>query len=253
MKGHHNSYKNHSNGYEGSQNGFAKNGMRNGYQHGGVQTPQANKKRVNGEAFAKPDANPNPAKKQRATQGDLFDAAVVSRTLHWQKARKVGPGLFNLGNTCFLNSTLQCLLYTPSLTQILLSEARLSVMPNRDALGGADAQGRTILNLFQRLVADVWSNSSGKPISPRGMVQNIRRVGKQFRPMRQEDAHEYLRLLIDCMHEEILKAHGVKLSDKNSDTTMINRIFGGKLRNELKCPKCGYSSKTFNNFQVSST
>ena len=37
------------------------------------------------------------------------------------------------------------------------------------------------------------------------MVQNIRRVGKQFRPMRQEDAHEYLRQLLDCMHEEILK------------------------------------------------
>jgi ubiquitin carboxyl-terminal hydrolase 36/42 len=81
------------------------------------------------------------------------------------------------------------------------------------------------------------------------MVQNIRRVGKQFRPTRQEDAHEYLRQLIDCMHEEILKANGVKLGDKRAETTLINRVFGGKLQNALVCPKCAYSSKTFNDYQ----
>ena len=68
--------------------------------------------------------------------------------------------------------------------------------------------------------------------------------------MRQEDAHEYLRQLLDCMHEEILKAHNVKLSnEKLVETTLINRIFGGSMCNELKCGKCNYSSKTFNQFQ----
>ena len=82
------------------------------------------------------------------------------------------------------------------------------------------------------------------------MVQNIRRVGKQFRPNRQEDAHEYLRQLLDCMHEEIMKANHVKTSDgKLAETTLISRIFGGYLRNELKCPKCPFSSKTYNHFQ----
>jgi ubiquitin carboxyl-terminal hydrolase 36/42 len=81
------------------------------------------------------------------------------------------------------------------------------------------------------------------------MVQNIRNVGKQFRPMRQEDAHEYLRKLIDCMHEEILKQHGLKIQDgKITETTFIFRVFGGNLRNELLCTKCHYSSKTFNPF-----
>jgi ubiquitin C-terminal hydrolase len=81
------------------------------------------------------------------------------------------------------------------------------------------------------------------------MVQNIRRVGKQFRPNRQEDAHEYLRQLLDCMHEETLKAHNVKISDgKISETTFISRVFGGYLRNELKCSVCTYSSKTYNHF-----
>jgi ubiquitin carboxyl-terminal hydrolase 36/42 len=82
------------------------------------------------------------------------------------------------------------------------------------------------------------------------MVQSIRRVGKQFRPHRQEDAHEYLRQLLDCMHEEILKANNVKISDgKVAETTLISRVFGGSLRNELKCLSCRFSSKTYNHFQ----
>jgi ubiquitin carboxyl-terminal hydrolase 36/42 len=52
------------------------------------------------------------------------------------------------------------------------------------------------------------------------------------------------------MHEEVLKANGLKLSDgKVAETSFINRIFGGYLCSELKCSQCGYSSKTYNHFQ----
>ncbi len=52
------------------------------------------------------------------------------------------------------------------------------------------------------------------------------------------------------MHEELLKANGVKLSDgKIAESTFISRIFGGDLCNQLKCSKCSYVSRTFNHFQ----
>ena len=97
----------------------------------------------------------------------------------------------------------------------------------------------------------MWTPTTPKKsMSPKSMVQNIRRVGKQFRPNRQEDAHEYLRQLLDCMHEEIMKANNVKTSDgKLAETSLISRVFGGYLRNELKCSKCTFSSKTYNHFQ----
>ena len=71
------------------------------------------------------------------------------------------------------------------------------------------------------------------------------------------------------MHEEILKQHkdklkpttanptnpssnkhtsNININHKQTETTIIFRIFGGLLRNELKCNKCDYSSKTYNSF-----
>jgi ubiquitin C-terminal hydrolase len=171
----------------------------------------------------------------------LFPPSLVAMNQKWRTVVRVGPGLYNHGNTCFLNSTLQCLLHTPSLVQILQQNAQ-------EALRGLKKNGEsTILEYFQKLVIEAYSTSV-KSISPRSMVQNIRR--RQFRLSRQEDAHEYLRQLLDCMHEEVLKANGVKVSDGAiAETTFISRIFGGYLCNELRCSVCKYCSTTVNHFQ----
>lgn len=91
------------------------------------------------------------------------------------------------------------------------------------------------------------------------MVNSIRRLSKQFRPYQQEDAHEYLRTLIDTMNNDILKVNRLPIFGGQTtpspgsiniyDTTLISRIFTGKLCNILSCNKCKYRSKTWNSFQ----
>ena len=41
--------------------------------------------------------------------------------LFWKDIRRIGPGLANRGNTCFLNSVLQVLTHTPPLVNYILS------------------------------------------------------------------------------------------------------------------------------------
>lgn len=162
----------------------------------------------------------------------------------WASVPRNAPGLFNQGNTCYLNSTLQCLLHIPILTQYILSTS------NSDSSN--TAKQSTILHMYEKFVKEIWTNTSSKAISPRGIVQNIRRIGKNLRPMRQEDAHEFLRLFLDCMHEEILKSQGLQSNQTKYghiiNTTLISRVFGGYLRNELTCSKCGYQSRSYNHF-----
>jgi ubiquitin carboxyl-terminal hydrolase 36/42 len=166
----------------------------------------------------------------------LFDDNLVFKYMNWLKLIPPGPGLYNLGNTCFLNSTLQCLLHTPALVQILQHEASKALVGIASADQNQNQNLVSISQHFQRLVFEASSTRGGGAISPRAMVYNVRRVGKQFKQGRQEDAHEYLRQLLDTMHEEVLKANRIKLSDgKVSETTFIGRVFGGDLCNELRC------------------
>lgn len=50
----------------------------------------------------------------------LYNPAQLE--MKWLSQRGVGSGLSNMGNTCFLNSVLQCLTYTPPLYNYLVSD-----------------------------------------------------------------------------------------------------------------------------------
>jgi ubiquitin C-terminal hydrolase len=176
----------------------------------------------------------------------LLDPKLIIPILKWNGIRKIAPGFFNSGNTCYLNSTLQCLLHVPALSQYIIQDSPIPKGSNAD---NNRSHQRTIFDIYQHIVADVWVKQSGKTaIRPSNIVQNIKRIGKHFRPGRQEDAHEFLRLLLDSIHEDILKLKGIKSKGggRIAETTLISRVFGGHIRNELKCNKCSYKSRTYN-------
>eukprot|EP00752_Nemacystus_decipiens_P017873 g16023.t1 len=189
---------------------------------------------------------------------ELYPDFRVKACLEWQRVYRMGPGLRNLGNTCFLNATLQCLSYLPPLAQHLLKglyaqgPQGLASRGPRPMGGFGEFSKVEILAAMEQHTKQVHQGQYPGlgAISPRVLVKNLRMIGKQFRQGRQEDAHEFLRHLLDKMVDCCLKRTGVKSSAPNrlAETTAIGRIFGGYLRSRLKCTKCGYCSDTFDHF-----
>ncbi|KAB1211875.1 Ubiquitin carboxyl-terminal hydrolase 23 [Morella rubra] len=115
--------------------------------------------------------------------------------------RRIGAGLQNLGNTCFLNAVLQCLTYTEPLAAYLQSSKH--------------------------------QNSC---------------ISRNFRKARQEDAHEYMVNLLESMHKCCLPSGVPSESPSAYEKSLVHKIFGGRLRSQVKCLQCSYCSNTFDPF-----
>ncbi|XP_073683856.1 ubiquitin carboxyl-terminal hydrolase 42 [Garra rufa] len=153
--------------------------------------------------------------------------------LKWNQGQRVGAGLQNMGNTCFLNSTLQCLTYTAPLANYMLT---------REHTKTCHEPGFCMMCTMQNHVTQVFANS-GNVFKPLGVLNELKRIGKHFRHGSQEDAHEFLRYTVDAMQKSCLP--GNKLDRQTQATTFVHQIFGGYLRSRVKCLNCKAVSDTF--------
>ncbi|KAM9297157.1 ubiquitin carboxyl-terminal hydrolase 42-like [Morus bassanus] len=112
----------------------------------------------------------------------------------WQRRWGAGAGLTNLGNTCFLNSVLQCLTYTPPLANYLLS---------REHSQSCRQQGFCMMCRMEGHVNSVL-RSSASTVQPWAVVSALTRIGEHFQLGMQEDAHEFLRYTVDAMQSACL-------------------------------------------------
>ena len=167
----------------------------------------------------------------------LCDERMVVMNYKWDHGvyfqKRVMPrGLINLGNTCFLNSTLQCLVYLPTFCQCV------AMLPNQNQLNGSNGgnsnnagkkkksnsglQMTVFLRNLIRRVHGLDGEAKHAPLAPKAIVRSISSLGGgshrgyKFRPGRQEDAHEFLVHLLGAMNDGELKAAGTFLSDCNT-------------------------------------
>ncbi len=91
--------------------------------------------------------------------------------LNWSKIRKIGIGLLNLGNNCYLNATLQCLAYTPPLSQWLVAK------PHSPSCKFKQSKGFCSLCEVERIIYDIFNSGNGCA-KPNTLCFNIKSKNK---------------------------------------------------------------------------
>ncbi|KAI7867804.1 hypothetical protein BDF14DRAFT_1881423 [Spinellus fusiger] len=176
----------------------------------------------------------------RHVSGPLFDPKQLMPA--WKSPRRVGSGLLNGMNTCFLNSVLQCLTYTPPLAQYMLAErhrAKCSI-PSYCALCAMEVH---VLRSFAS------SKGAGRASAflPKYFTFNLKFLSKTMRLGQQEDANEFLMFLFAAFQKSSTYGLG-KLEPKVEESTLIHQIFGGRMQSQLRCNSCKATSNNYEAF-----
>ncbi|KAF8447100.1 hypothetical protein BDZ91DRAFT_702920 [Kalaharituber pfeilii] len=178
-------------------------------------------------------------------------------------------GLKNLGNTCYMNSILQCMNGTIPLSRYFL-DGSYKLHINKDNVLGSRG---VLAEAFANVVKHLWDGQY-KFISPMTFKDVSGRLNDLFKTNDQQDAQEFLEFLLDGLHEDLNPyATRTKLRELTSDEekyreslpvpyasylewqryihrnfSVIVNWFQGQLSSRLTCMTCNTKSTTYNPF-----
>lgn len=163
-------------------------------------------------------------------------------------------GLQNLGNTCFMNSALQCLSNCPPLTAYFLEDKHMEDLNTGNPLG----MGGQLAQAYANLIKQLWL-SSYRSVIPREFKQTVGHFAPTFSGYQQQDSQELMAFLLDGLHEDLNRIRNkpyVELKEaqgrpdavvseeawadyqKRNDSIIVD-LFHGQLKSTLVCPQKG--------------
>ena len=172
----------------------------------------------------------------------------------------------NLGNTCFMNSSIACLSNCTELTTYFLTKKFLKDIneTNKEGLGGRLAKA------WYNLLEQYW-NSDIRAGNPSEVKSCVAKKVRKFAGFSQQDSNEFMTEFLSLLSEDLNKTDKKEykqLKEKGENETdlecakrfwnlhiklndsIVTDLFSGLLKSEVHCPNCKFINITFDPFNT---
>ena len=173
-------------------------------------------------------------------------------------------GLGNMGNTCYMNSALQCLSNTEDLTKYFLFRSFKTEINNASSLSSKGLISRAYYNLIETL----WNEPYERILPKNFRITFCKKTGL-FMNHEQQDSQEFLLALLDNLHEDLNRITNKQYKEleeqrkgesdeeaskrwwdyyKSRENSIIVDLFQGQYKSTISCCKCGKSSTSYDTY-----
>ncbi len=178
-------------------------------------------------------------------------------------------GIMNMGNTCYVNSTIQLLRASPEWNTYCITTNF------EEVFNKYDTNHKKVLIEYQDILKALWSAYNPAYIRPAKFISEIRKIVKDtvyesFGLPMPNDSHEYLVYLLDNFHEALNKkteykpipnpSNDMQIMANNGWNEFISKnmspiidIFFGMMRKTIECNSCknkSYKWEVFNSLKI---
>lgn len=130
-------------------------------------------------------------------------------------------GLKNRGNTCYLNTSIQCLSHISLLSDYFLSNDYVPDLNNRFSQLKGKKMNEVILSKeYAKLIKALWTSNTS--VEPKSFHELIQKCDSRFSGYEQQDSQESLALILDYLHEGL--KYDVDISHSGSVENKLDEI-----------------------------
>ena len=195
----------------------------------------------------------------------IIDPDKISKLLLENSSHGI-CGSYNLGNTCFMNSSIACLSNCTELTYFFVSGEYKKEINTQNNLGTKGALSES----WGKLMKQYWISDSTVG-DPSDFKEKFGYKIKRFSGFNQQDSNEFIDLFLDILNEDlnfVNKKEYLELKEKSDNETeeqcskrfwnnylnrndsIVTDLFWGQIKSTITCPDCGYINITFDPFNT---